>query len=370
MARPAEGPDTSKLEAMATLAGGIAHDFNNVLGAILGYAELAHAQAVPGSSQQHQLEGVINAGLRAKSLVRNILAFSHSGLAVKVPMHVQAVAQQALDLLQTALPAGITLERELRAGAALLLGDPALVHQVVMNLVTNAVQASSAPGIVRVHLGVRHLCVASRFTVGELLPGAYVELEVRDEGVGMTPDQVERAFDPFFTTRHVGVGTGLGLSLVHGIVTDLGGAVDVSSAPAAGSRFTVLLPCEGEIAAIAGATTDEDSIPRGRGERILVVDDEAPLVALAEETLAILGYEPVGYTSSAEALQALRNAPLQFDALLTDEAMPQVTGSELADAAQAACVREVLAKPLVARDIAGALARALRPAAGAKPPGS
>jgi PAS domain S-box-containing protein len=373
-----------KLEAMGTLAGGIAHDFNNILGAILGYAELAQTQANPGSTQHEQIDGVMSAGLRAKSLVQRILAFSRSGLGEKVPVHVQSVVAEALDLLAASLPPGVALQRDLRAGDAAVVGDPAQIHQVVMNLGTNAIQASRAPGVVSVSLAPVTLAQARRTTSGELAPGDYLELVVRDEGSGIEPVQIERIFDPFFTTKAVGVGTGLGLSLVHGIVAELCGAIDVASEPGRGSRFSVLLPWQGEVPADALGNDAGAALPRGNGQLVLVVDDEAALVALAEETLAALGYEPVGYTSSVSALRAFEQAPQRFDAVLSDETMPQLTGTQLAAAVRAlrpdipvllmsgyvgtafaaraleAGVHEVLEKPLMARDIARALAGALR----------
>ncbi|NML46202.1 response regulator [Ramlibacter sp. G-1-2-2] len=372
-----------KLEAMGTLAGGIAHDFNNILGAILGYAELARGHAQAGSALQQQLDGVMGAGLRARSLVQRILAFSRSGLGDKLPVHVESAVAEALDLLEGAPPPGLRLARELHADDAAIVGDPAQVHQVVMNLVTNAIQASHAPGTVAVRLAPLMLEAPRQCTSGELAAGRYLELLVADEGAGMAPQEVERIFDPFYTTKDVGVGTGLGLSLVHGIVAELHGAIDVRSEPGRGSSFTVLLPWSGETTQRTESDPGDAALPRGEGERILLVDDEAPLVALGEETLAALGYEPVGFTSSVAALQALENAPAQFDALLSDEAMPRLTGTELAAAArrlrpdlpvllmtgylgpalaaraQAAGVQEVLAKPLVAADIARALARIL-----------
>ena len=331
-----------------------------------------------------QLDGVMSAGLRAKSLVQRILAFSRSGLGENVPVHVQSVVDEALDLLDASLPAGVRLQRDLRAGDAALVGDPAQIHQVVMNLGTNALQASRAPAVVSVTLAPRTLDQPLAATSGELPAGEYLELVVRDEGTGIEPTQIERIFDPFYTTKVVGVGTGLGLSLVHGIVAELHGAIDVASEPGRGSTFSVLLPWNGGVAADPRRRgADVATLPRGDGQRVLLVDDEAALVALGEETLAGLGYEPVGYTSSVAALHAFEQAPQRYDAVLSDETMPQLTGSQLAAAvlrvrpelpvllmtgyvspalAERALelgVRDVLAKPLVARDIALALADAL-----------
>jgi CheY-like chemotaxis protein len=216
---------------------------------------------------------------------------------------------------------------------------------------------------------------------GALAGGRYVRLRVADTGTGIAPHVLERIFDPFFTTKGVGVGTGLGLSLVHGIVTDLGGGIDVESEVGKGTTFSVYLPRTAATAAPAGK---EEAVVRGSGEAILLVDDEESLVRLGEEMIADLGYEPVGFASSLAALEAFRAEPERFSAVLSDEAMPEMTGTELAKEiralradvpivlmtgfihptlparAQAAGVREVLAKPLVARDIARALAAALQ----------
>ncbi|WP_425259772.1 PAS domain-containing protein [Rubrivivax sp. RP6-9] len=368
-----------KLEAIGTLAGGIAHDFNNILAAILGYGEMALKDAPEGSAQRRHIDAAVSAGLRAKSLVERILAFSRSGIGERVPVHVQSVVQEALDQLQASTPAGLHVERRLDVGDTAVLGDPTQVHQVVMNLCANAVQAMRSQGKVIVTLDrVRDgqpVCITGRLPAGD-----YVRLRVSDSGVGITPEVLERIFDPFFTTKGVGVGTGLGLSLVHGIVTDLGGGIDVQSEPGVGSTFTVYLPSQSSIAPPARETT---AVPSGRGETVLLVDDEEALVRLGEELVAELGYEPVGYTSSRAALDAYRADPARFDVVLSDDAMPELTGSELALAvrqlrgdlpivlmsglvtpaltlrAREAGVTEVLAKPLVARDIARALAAAL-----------
>jgi signal transduction histidine kinase len=367
-----------KLEAIGTLAGGIAHDFNNILGAILGYGELARTSAEAGSPLARHLDGVMSAGQRAKALVERILAFSRSGMGERVPVHVQSVVTEALDLLLPSLPRGITLTRALDAGDTAVIGDATQIHQVVMNLCTNAMQAMPHGGTLAVSLGLRHLDTGLALATGRLPAGDYLCLSVRDQGEGMEPAVLERIFDPFFTTKGVGVGTGLGLSLVHGIVTDLGGGIEVASIPGTGTAFTVWLPWSGRAAALALA---DGRVPRGNGERILLVDDEVALVQLGEEMLAALGYEAAAYTSSAEALSAFAAEPERFDAVLTDETMPQLSGTQMAlqirkirphipillmsgyvgpniaALARQANVDDLLPKPLVSRDIAKALAR-------------
>nr|WP_246312170.1 PAS domain-containing protein [Aquabacterium terrae] len=370
-----------KLEAIGTLAGGIAHDFNNILSAILGYGEMAQKDAPERSALRRHVDAIVAAGLRAKSLVERILAFSRSGMGERVPVPVQAVVAEALDGVAATLPAGIALARRLDAGDAAVLGDPTQIHQVVLNLCANAVQAMRGEGVLAVAVERVQLEGARPVATSVLQPGGYLLLTVRDSGSGIPPGLLERIFDPFFTTKEVGVGTGLGLSLVHGIVTDLGGGIAVDSVEGHGATFSVYLPWRGDTA-IAPAVADEP-IGSGAGETILLVDDEEPLVRLGEELLAGLGYEPVGFASSSAALQAFRADPQRFHAVLSDEAMPGLTGSELAAEirrlrpeipivlmsgyvsaalaarARAAGVAEVLAKPLVARDIARALAQAL-----------
>ncbi len=373
----AELRQAQKLEAIGTLAGGIAHDFNNILAAILGYGEMAKKDAPEGSAQRRHLDAAINAGLRAKSLVERILAFSRTGVAERVPVHVGSVVAEALGLVAASLPAGISLVRDLRGGDAAVLGDPTQIHQVVMNLCANAVQAMKASGTLNVSLELAHTAAGA----------GVVRLRVADTGVGIAPGVRERIFDPFFTTKEVGVGTGLGLSLVHGIVTDLGGSIEVDSQPGQGATFTVTLPWQSCVA--PPAVDAPRPPPGGRGETILFVDDEEALVALGEELIAELGYEPVGFTSSLAALEAFQADPGRFDAVLSDEAMPEMTGSALAreirlrrpdlpvvlmsgyvtaalaQRARDAGVREVLAKPLSATELAHGLARALKSVAAA-----
>jgi PAS domain S-box-containing protein len=373
---------SQKMEAIGTLAGGIAHDFNNILGAILGYGELAQEHAAPGSSLRRYVDNVMHAAGRAKVLVDRILGFSRSGLGEHVQVHIQSVIEETLELIAASLPANIRLERKLDAGDAALIGDSTHLHQVAMNLCTNAVHAMEHGGTLTVLLERIRLTEGRSLSRGALSPGSYARLIVKDTGGGIQPAVLERIFDPFFTTKDVGEGTGLGLSMVHGIVTDLGGAIDVKTIAGKGASFEIWLP----IAAEAGRPAVETvrDLPRGHGETVMIVDDEPMLVALAEEMLAELGYEPVGFDSSVAALQAMRAEPLRFDLVLTDEAMPDLVGIELAreirrvrpnipiilmsghggvplaNRAAGIGVNEVLHKPLQRGDLAESFARHLR----------
>ena len=372
-----------RLEAMGTLAGGIAHDFNNLLGAILGYGEMALRDAPEGTRLRRDLDNVMIAGERARALVDRILAFSRSGVGERVAVDVEAVARETLRLLAPKLPAGISLEEQLDAGRPAVMGDATQIHQVLMNLMTNAVQAMPAGGVLRVSLRSIDVITPRSATTGTLVAAPHVALEVRDTGSGMAPDVAERIFDPFFTTKEVGVGTGLGLSLVHGIVTGLGGAVDVMSEVGRGSTFIVYLPCAGEVSEPEIDASVPHATRRGERQQILVVDDEAALVTLTTERLAELGYAPAGFTSSAAALAAFMADPDRFEAVVTDESMPGMSGAELIRKIRAARARlpillvsgylstdvirrardaganEVLKKPLSAGELAEALARVL-----------
>ena len=372
---------SQKMEAMGTLAGGIAHDFNNILGAILGYGELAYQHSAEGSALRRYLDNVMHAAGRAKTLVERILGFSRSGLGERVPVNVQSVIEETLELLAGSLPAGIRLEKTLEAGEAAVIGDATHLHQVAMNLCTNALHAMERGGVLSVVLERVELSEQRALSRGTLSPGAYVRLVVSDTGTGIPPVVLERMFDPFFTTKGVGEGTGLGLSLVHGIVSELGGAIDVATRAGKGTKFEIWLPVAGEAGKPAVEAVRE--LPRGHGETVMIVDDERPLVALAKEMLAALGYQPVGFESSSAALQAFRAEPQRFDLILTDEAMPDLVGTELAHEirriqptlpiilmsghggaqltrrAAAVGAKEVLRKPLQGRDLAESLARVL-----------
>jgi PAS domain S-box-containing protein len=377
-----------RFEAMGTLAGGIAHDFNNLLGAILGYGEMALRDAPAGSRLRRDLESILIAGERGRALVDRILAFSRSGIGERVPVHVEEVVRETLDLFRAKSLNGVELQDQLRAGRAAVMGDATQIHQVLMNMVTNAMQAMPAGGTVRVSLDCASLDAIRTVTTGTVAAREYVVLEIADTGSGIAPEIVERIFDPFFTTKDVGVGTGLGLSLVHGIVIGLGGAIDVATTVGNGTVFTIYLPR-------AGNAGDADSLekraqpqtPRGDRERILIVDDEESLVRLSTQILADLGYAATGFTSSAAALEAFVTDPQQFDAVITDESMPGTSGSQLirklreirptipillvsgylstavVQRARDAGADEVLKKPVSARELATGLDRVLHAAA-------
>jgi CheY-like chemotaxis protein len=288
---------------------------------------------------------------------------------------------ETLELLQASLAPDIRLVKSLSAAGAFVIGDETQLHQVAMNLCTNALQAMPEGGVLRVALEPVRLSAPRTHGRGRLTAGDYVRLTVSDTGAGIRPELLERIFDPFFTTKAVGQGTGLGLSLVDGIVADLGGAIEVSSVVGQGTTFSIWLPKSSEGAkAIA---SDAGALPRGRGQTVMIVDDERPLMALGEETLAELGYEPVGFASSTAALEAFMSNPDRFDAVLTDEVMPDLRGTQLAaelsrlrpglpiilmtghggpqlaERAGAVGVGEVLRKPLQRRDLAESLAKAL-----------
>jgi PAS domain S-box-containing protein len=373
---------SQKMEAMGALAGGIAHDFNNILGAILGYGELAEKAAPEGSVVRRYVHNMMHAGGRGKSLVERILAFSRSGLSDRSPINVQAVIEETLELLAGSLAPTVRLEKQLEAGNAAVIGDATQLHQVAMNLCTNALQAMENVGLLEVTLDRADVTQRSRLSHGDLAPGVYVRLRVTDTGSGIPPHVLDRMFDPFFTTKGAGEGTGLGLSLVHGIVADLAGSIDVRTTLGGGTTFTVWLPIRGEATVPSVEIVTE--VPRGRGQSVMVVDDERSLVALAEEMLAALGYEPIGFSSSRAALAAFRAAPQRFHIVLTDETMPELIGTDLAreirllrpdipivltsgysgaplhERARAVAIQEVLRKPLRSKDIAECFGRVLR----------
>ena len=381
-----------KLQELGTLAGGVAHDFNNILAAVIGYGELARDAAADGSAQARQLDQVLQAGQRGKSLVERILAFSRSAPRPHTVFRLQPVVEEVLQLLAGSLPPGVQLAPQLQAPAAAISGDPTLVFEAAMNLCTNGIQAMQGTGRGG-SLGVALTVVepAAPLAVYEqtLAPGRYARLSVSDSGPGIAPEVQAHLFEPFFTTKAPQHGTGLGLAVVHGVMQDLGGAIDLRSAPGQGSCFSLYFPCL-QALADEGAAHGPSLLPLGNGQTVLVVDDEPALVALAEELLAELGYESLGLQSSRRALAEFQADPERFDLVLTDEQMPELTGTALAAALHAlrpglpivlasgyggpqldaraagAGVTVVVRKPLVRAELAQALARALNSQAPAR----
>ena len=372
----------AKMEAVGRLAGGIAHDFNNVLGGILAYGEMLLDEAPANSRAKRYAQNVLTAATRGRSLVEQILAYSRSQHGKRVPVDIAGVVAETLEMVRGSLSADIRLESSTPALTLAVIGDATQLHQVVMNLCSNAVQAMSGSGTLRVGLAITDFATGQALSHGTLDSGRYVRLAVEDSGCGMDEATLARIFEPFFTTKGIGQGTGLGLSLVYAIVTDLAGAIDVKSALERGSTFAIYLPLVEIAPAVAAAA--EDPLPRGHGERVLLVDDNAPLLAVAAEVLSRLGYEAVSFSDSHAAFAAFEAAPGQFDVVVTDEVMPGLTGTGLASVmrrrrpdlpivlvsgysgpmltqqALAAGVNEILTKPLQAHEIATALARVLR----------
>ena len=366
------------MEAVGRLAGGIAHDFNNLLGGILGYAELLAEKAPPDSPLKRYADNVLTGATRASGLVDQILSYSRSQRGKRVPVDLGGVVAETLELVRGSLAPNVALEADL-SRPLYVVGDETQLHQVTMNLCTNALHAMGEGGTLRVTLDAADVAAERALAHTTLRAGAYARLTVEDTGSGMDEATLARVFEPFFTTKEVGKGTGLGLSLVYGIVTDSGGAVEVASRPGQGSRFSIYLPRVDSPAAAADAASGP--VVRGRGERVLVVDDEEALVAVTVEVLRHLGYEPQGCADGAAALAAVDAG--RIDAVIADEVMPGMTGTQLArvlrrrradlpfvlmsgytgpmlsERALAAGVTEILKKPVQSRDIAAALARAL-----------
>jgi len=316
-----------KMQAVGHLAGGIAHDFNNILGAILGYGELAQARA-GDSDMKRYLDTIMHAGNRAKSLVTQILSYSRAEGGEKIPVIVAPVVEEVVDLIRGSSPETIVVHFEVEAGDVAVLGDPTRLHQLFMkNLCTNAVQAMGEGGSLEVKLAAQHLDAPRKVRTGEIPAGDYVAVSVKDSGHGIAPEVIDRIFEPFFTTKPAGRGTGLGLALVHSVVVEHQGFIDVASELGRGTTFTVWIPQTHGV--VGEAEPARGPAPRGQGQVILAVDDEPEVLAALEEMLATLGYEPAGYRSSLEALEAFRANPKRFEAMVSDEVMPGLTGTQI-----------------------------------------
>ncbi|WP_454063968.1 response regulator [Candidatus Nitrospira salsa] len=364
---------SSKMEAIGTLAGGIAHDFNNILTAILGYTELAIATVPKESRTNRNLQEVLTAGHRAKHLVQQILTFSRQSGQERKSIDIHQVVQEALKLLRATIPSTVEIRQNIYSQST-VLADATQVHQVIVNLCTNAEYAMRESGGL-LDLTLEDVEIKNTISTDhlDLKPGPYVRLTVKDSGPGMTAEVVERMFDPFFTTKPTGEGSGMGLAVVHGIITTHGGSILVESAPGIGTKIEVYIPTIQT--AIWDVFSTKASIPNGK-ESILFVDDEETIVRLGQELLTHLGYTVTIRTSSVEALDLFRSDPHRFDLVITDQTMPTMPGDALArellrirpelpiilctgfshvvsaEKAKSMGIRGYLMKPLAIRDLA------------------
>ena len=317
-----------KMEAVGTLAGGIAHDFNNILAAIMGYAELVRDVTRDQPEVTDDLRALLKAAERGKHLIERILRFSRRGEANRRPVNVGQVVQEASKLLRSTLPATIDLQIRVGPEVPRTMADATALHQVVMNLGTNAAHAMPKGGTLEItleHLYVRDHMARSRPDFRE---GPYLLLSVRDTGTGMDRETLERALEPFFTTKGPGIGSGLGLTMVHGIVRDHVGVLDLQSQPGAGTTVRCYLPA-------TAVDADEDEqietrARRGTGQRVLYLDDEESLAELGKRRLQAIGYRVSSYTDPVAALSAVRATPDAFHVVVTDYWMPHMTGLDFA----------------------------------------
>jgi len=326
---------SQRLEAIGTLAGGIAHDFNNILTPIIGFTEMSLNSVNSGSwdkKVQRNLNEVLFAANRAKELVNQILTFSRQREYEKKPITIEPIIKEVVKLLRSTLPSTIDIQQDMRTNNSPVLAEPTGIHQVIMNLCINAYHAMREKGGT-LTLSAKELEVEEGGTEKhlEMLPGPYLRITVSDTGYGMSQEMIGRIFNPYFTTKPEGEGTGLGLSVAHGIIQDHGGGITVSSEPGKGTTFHVFLPI---VASSKNLEREElpafHSLPNGN-ERILLVDDERQILLMLEEMLGDLGYEVTARSSPADAYDAFLTQGKSFDLVITDQIMPGLTGADLAE---------------------------------------
>jgi len=319
-----------KMEAIGTLAGGIAHDFNNILFPIVGHTEILLEDIPEDSPLRDSLIGIYTGALRAKELVKQILTFSRQESGELKLMKMQSIIKEALKLIRSSIPTTIEIRQDLSADCGVIKADPTQIHQIVMNLATNSYHAmEETGGELKVSLKEIELGEYDVIT-NDMAPGVYACLTVSDTGKGMDKDSIEKIFDPFFTTKEVGKGTGMGLSVVHGIVISMNGAVKVYSEPGKGAEFKVYFPVEKSFLEKSDIENKNRGPIQGGIERILLIDDEEIIATVEKQMLERLGYQVTSRTSSIEALEAFRAAPDKFDMVITDLAMPNLPGDKLA----------------------------------------
>jgi PAS domain S-box-containing protein len=371
-----------KMEAIGTLAGGIAHDFNNILYSIMGNTEMTIEDVPEGSLARSNMERVLKATKRAKDLVKQILAFSRQSRQERKPLKVQTILEETLQMLRSSLPTTIEIQQDIDMKCGPVLADPTQIHQVIMNLCTNAYHAMREKGgkmgvtLTEVNIDSDDFAPTLGFKLGP-----YLKLTVSDTGHGMGRQVMDRVFDPFFTTKGPGEGAGMGLSVVHGIVKNHGGDIRVYSEPGEGTQFEVYLPLV-ESSSVALEAVSTESVPKGK-EHILLVDDEEEIIRIVRQMLERLGYSVTSRTSSVEALEAFRELKENFDLVITDQTMPNMTGDELAkrlirirpdipiilctgfseriseEKTKAIGIREYIMKPILKSEMAKAIRRVL-----------
>ena len=318
-----------KMESIGTLAGGIAHDFNNILGIIIGNTELALEDISERERARFNLDEIRTAALRAKDVVIQLLSFARKTKLEQKAIKLIPVVKDSIKLLRATIPVNIDIRQNMTASSDIIFADPTQIHQIIINLCTNASHAmQETGGILGIEIDNVLFEKQSDAPHPDLSPGSYVKLTVSDTGQGVHPEVKDRIFDPYFTTKEVGKGTGMGLSLVHGIVKNYGGIISVESKVGKGTTFYIYLPVVEEEAVIETGTIEK--LPKGN-ERILFVDDDKSMVYVVRYRLERLGYKVETKTNPIEALELFRANPDQFDLIITDMAMPQMTGDHLVE---------------------------------------
>ncbi len=366
---------SQKMESIGTLAGGIAHDFNNILTPIFGYLELAMMESQADPKTMNHLQEVYKAAGRAKELVKQILTFSRRDSEQPSPVMAQIIIKEAMKLLRASIPTTIEIRQNIDPNCAPVLANPTQIHQILMNLCTNAYHAMrETGGILGVSLAPQEISTQDYLKTLNLKPGHYLCLEVSDTGSGMDKETLDRALEPYFTTKAKGDGTGMGLAMVHGIVKSYGGSINLYSEPGKGTTIRIYLPTSA-LPSSQQPQLFQMAVPIG-SERVLLVDDEPAVREVEKAMLESLGYQVSACVGPLEALTAFAATPDQFDLLVTDMTMPQMTGDRLAvkileirpdlpiivctgfselinrDSAQALGIRDFVSKPLVRQDFA------------------
>jgi signal transduction histidine kinase len=325
--------EARRAEALSLLAASVAHDFNNVLGAIVGYAELAREAGGGDAQLRSSLDRLLGAAERARQLVRRVLTLDPHRSVRDQTVLVAPIIREVVDQLQTHPARKLAVDIRVDDESLAVSGDSTEIYQVLLNLCTNAMQATPANGHVTIHLHAASRAEAATLTIGSLAAGEYVCVTITDEGPGVSADQARRIFDPLQTTKDPGQGIGIGLTVVRTIVDRMHGAIEVGARATGGAAFTVHWPRRSPTTvAEAHSAPIDDAVHPGTGQVIMIVDDEPQLASLLEDLAASLGYEPLGLTDPIRALEVLRRAPTRIDALVTDERMPGMRGTELARA--------------------------------------